>query len=465
MPRTRTITAEALLRLGPEALAGVLIEHAGADPILRKKLRMLLAAKEGAGDLIAELGKRIRTIGRSRSFVDWEKRKGLVQELAHLRATIVDTLASQEGRAAADLMWQFLGIADNVLARTDDSGGRVDDVFGQAMEDLGRLCAGLPERDPIAIARRVLAIVDGDGFGSSGTVIQHLSDALGCEGRAELREVTETAIAALPKASTDEGWQIDSRRRQLARRLAILADLENDVDGYIAALSQGAMETAFAADIAERLIGAGRPAEALEWLKRSRRPFEDEDTAQIDLQVQALEALGKSDDAQEVRWAYFRKTLNAEYLRAYLKRLPDFADFEAERKAFEIAAVHRSAETALAFFVTWPNLLRADQLVRARLTELGGAAYYTLRPAAEALEEKYPAAATGLYRRMVESVLDRGSSKQYSYAARDLRSCARLADRLAAEPGVEDHEGFMTRLNQRHGRKYGFWGLMKEPGS
>ena len=98
------------------------------------------------------------------------------------------------------------------------------------------------------------------------------------------------------------------------------------------------METAFAADIAERLIGAGRPAEALEWLKRSRRPFDDEDTAQIDLQVQALEALGKSDDAQEARWAYFGKTLNAGYLRAYLKRLPDFADFEAERKAFEIAA-------------------------------------------------------------------------------------------------------------------------------
>ena len=96
---------------------------------------------------------------------------------------------------------------------------------------------------------------------------------------------------------------------------------------------------------------------------------------------------------------------------------------------------------------------------------MDGAAYDTLRPAAEALEEKYPAAATRLYRRMAESVLDRGSSKQYPYAARDVRSCARLADRLAAEPGVEDHEGFMMRLNKRHGRKYGFWRLMKEPRS
>jgi hypothetical protein len=63
---------------------------------------------------------------------------------------------------------------------------------------------------------------------------------------------------------------------------------------------------------------------------------------------------------------------------------------------------------------------------------------------------------------MVEDVLDRGASKQYPYAARDLLSCARLADRLGAEPGIEDHAGFMTRLNKQHGRKYGFWGLIKD---
>ena len=32
-------------------------------------------------------------------------------------------------------------------------------------------------------------------------------------------------------------------------------------------------------------------------------------------------------------------------------RLPDFADFEAEQKAFEIAAKHRSADTALCVFI------------------------------------------------------------------------------------------------------------------
>jgi uncharacterized Zn finger protein len=73
------------------------------------------------------------------------------------------------------------------------------------------------------------------------------------------------------------------------------------------------------------------------------------------------------------------------------------------------------------------------------------------------LEEKYPAAASLLYRRMVESVLNRGSSKQYPYAAEDLQSCCRLAERVAGDNEIESHATFLARLKKAHGRKYGFW--------
>ena len=99
--------------------------------------------------------------------------------------------------------------------------------------------------------------------------------------------------------------------------------------------------------------------------------------------------------------------------------------------------------------------------MRLREKELDGGAYYKVRPAAEALEDNYPAGATRLYRRMVESVLHRGSSKQYPYAARDLQSCIRLYPRIADESDIEKHATFMARLQQLHGRKPGFWGLMK----
>ena len=70
MARTKTVTPESLAALGAEALAEVLIAHAATDPALRKKLGMLLAGTEGPGKLAAEIDKRIKTIGRSRSFVD-----------------------------------------------------------------------------------------------------------------------------------------------------------------------------------------------------------------------------------------------------------------------------------------------------------------------------------------------------------------------------------------------------------
>jgi len=457
--RTR-ITPETLEAMGAPALASLLVDHAKVDPVLRRKLQLLLASREGSDKLVAEIEKRIRTIGRSKSHITWERTKDIVQELDHLRETIAGQLASQDPTAAVERMWDFIGIADDVLERTGDNYGTLEEIFGQAMVDLGRLRADDPGSDPTELARRVLSIVEGDGFGSSGAVIRHLSEALGPRGRAEIRAASKTALAAVPKSEAADRWQLEERRHHLAHRLALLADIEGNVDDYIAAMREGGMEAAYAPDIAERLIRAGRSGEAIDWLKRSKRPFDDDDTAHIDLMIEALEALGKKDEAQDARWRYFEKTLNVDSLRAYLKRLPDFEDFEAERKAFEVAAKHRSVETALEFFVAWPNVQRADEIVRLREKELDGGAYYKLRPAAEALEDKYPAAATRLYRCMVESVLHRGSSKQYPYAARDLQSCIRLAPRVADEARLEKHATFIARLQESHGRKHGFWGLM-----
>lgn len=60
-----------------------------------------------------------------------------------------------------------------------------------------------------------------------------------------------------------------------------------------------------------------------------------------------------------------------------------------------------------------------------------------LKSNAEALEPRYPEAASLLYRRVVESVLERVSSKQYPYAARDLASCIRRVAQLP-QPGSSE---------------------------
>jgi len=110
--------------------------------------------------------------------------------------------------------------------------------------------------------------------------------------------------------------------------------------------------------------------------------------------------------------------------------------------------------------VASPNLKAADHLVRDHRDELDGGQYFRLRPAAETLAEKYPAAATLLHRTLAEDVLRRASSRQYQYAVRDVKVCADLAAYLPDEADLETHEAFMMRLRREHPRKIGFWLLL-----
>jgi thioesterase domain-containing protein len=460
MAGPKSITPDSLASLGAPALAAALVEHAEGDPILRKKLRMLLAGTEGPAKLAAELAKRIQTIGRSRSVVDWEKAKALARELDHIRTTLRTTLAVQRPDVAIERLWDFIGIADRVLARVADGASIIEDVFGAALDDLGQLIAADPDRDTAALVRRVRALWDGEGFGSDADVVAHFGDALGAGGRAALRRATETALAALPPPRPDTHWHGGSQRWSLARRLMILADLDRDPDAYVAAVRAAGAEDRLASDIAERLIEAGRPGEALDWLDTPRRRYEGEQHSDVDLRIAALAALGRTDAVLALRWATFEQGLSAEHLRAHLKALPDFEDFQAEQKALAIAAQHDSAELALEFLVGWPALDRAATLVRDRLGALDGRAYEILRPAAEALEEKYPDAATLLYRHLVDSVLDRASTRQYPYAARDLVSATSVAGRLPPDAQIESGPAYLAKLRRQHGRKHGFWALI-----
>ena len=243
--RTR-ITTESLETMGAPALASLLVDHAKVDPVLRRKLRLLLASKEGSGKLVAEIEKRIRTIRRSKSHIGWERTKDVVQELDHLRETIAGQLASQDRMEAVERMWGFIGIADDALERTGDNYDTIEEVFGQTMIDLGRLCADDTGSDPTELARRVLSIVEGDGYGLLGGHDPDLSEALGPSGRTEIRAATKKALAAVSKSEAADRWQVDERRRHLARRLALLADIAGDVDDYISAMREGGMEAAYA---------------------------------------------------------------------------------------------------------------------------------------------------------------------------------------------------------------------------
>ena len=471
------VNRDNLESLGATRLAELLLELAENDAAVRRRLRLELAATAAPHSVAAEVRKRLAQIARADSFVDGRKIRELVADLETQRRTIVDRVAKIDAAEALELMWRFMDMADSVQERCDDSNGVVGDVFRAACGDLG-LLAQAAKPDPVALSDRAFAALNENGYGQYDDLIEALAPVLGRNGldhlKARFIELSKTPVEKPPSDKrTVIGWsmrgplyedEIETHSRESTIRLALqeIADAQGDVDAFIAQYDKKTRKVpTIAAEIARRLLAADRAEDALRTLEavehgRNEWPdFEWED-ARID----TLEALGRSDEAQAARWSCFERALSSEHLRAYVKRLPDFDDVEAEERALDHAERHESVIEALAFLIAWPALERAARLVIRRAGELDGDHYEILSPAADALAGKHPLAATLVLRAMIDFTLAKARSSRYRHAARHFMECAGLASSIRDFGAVETHDAYAARLMAEHGRKSGFWSLI-----
>lgn len=479
MASKKTLNAKNLEALGAERLAGLLMELGTGDAALKRRLRMELAA-EDPGELARQIRKRLNSIDRSRSFIDWRGARGLAKDLDTQRQAIVEKVAKAEPGEALELLWRFMALATSIFERSDDGGGTIIGVFHEACENIGEVAVSA-KVDPADLADRVYDALVVNDYGQYDDLIGIAAPALGQSGLEHLKQ-RMTALSNEPVRRPPEnerraigygpGGPIyedemaeHSRRSTVDLALQDIADAQGDVDAFIAQYDEKTRRVPkIAAEIGQRLLAAGRAEEALAIVEAAehRKPgdwgwpdFEWED-ARID----ALEALGRGDDAQKVRWNCFERSLSSSHLRAYLKTLPDFEDVEVEERALDHAERHESLLQALAFLVSWPALHRAARLVTRRAGELDGDHYEILSPAADALAGKHPLAATLVLRAMIDFTLAKARSSRYRHAARHLMECASLASSIVDYGAFETHEAYAARLKAKHGRKSAFWSLI-----
>jgi len=450
---TRKLDVDILVALGPERLAELILAQADADPVFARTVRMALTAKDDAEALAHEIDKRLKTIRRSRGFVEWDKVKPLARELNQLRQTIAGPLAQASPDRAVEQMRLFLSIAESIFERVDDSSGVIGMVFRNAGEDLGRLWGHSHAGDVETLAAEVLQLIETDDYGVFDELLDAISPALGRDGRAVMRRLL---VARQSEAPADRQRHYDFRVGWL---LPKLADLDDDVDAYIATVDQTRQNALLNAEVAKRLIAHDRAGEALEWIEAPTDRGHN-DRALAALKLQALEKLKRKDEAQSQRRLIFERWLDADALRAWLKALPAFEDFEAEQGALDYVR-DQEPLLALAFLIGWPDLMRAARLVRDHHAQMDGRAYDVLRPSAETLSASDPVAATLLYRRLVTGVLDRANSKYYPYAARDLAAASSLADLISDDRSLVSHSDWVAELRRAHSRKVGFWSLIR----
>ena len=474
MAAGKTLNAANLEGLGAALLAELLIEISKGNAAAQRRLRLALAGSAGADEAARSVAKRLASIARAKTWLDWQKIKPFVAELEAQRRAILELVAPSDPREAFDLLWRLVSCAESVFARTDDGSGHLAAAFHAATRDLGPLAqrASLPPED---LSGRVVRVLTADRHGAWDELIPILSPQLGTAGLNMVRSAMRAwqAEPTPPPAAGERrviGWassgpihfyEVQSRHRRHTATVVLqqIADALGDVDGFIEQFDERARGVpAVAASIARRLLAAGRVPEARAALervdaqRRERASLEWEEA-----HVDVLEALGRSEEAQTFRWERFLATLNAAHLRAYLKRLDDFDDVEAEESALAHALTFGDVHQALAFLLTWPDLRRANELVLGRAAAFNGDLYELLSPAAEALDDKHPLAATLLRRAVIEFTLSAGRSSRYKHAARHLRDCRAAAERVADSGSATDHATFERALRAAHGRKTGFW--------
>ncbi len=468
----KTLNKKNLIALGADNLAELLLEISRGNAAQQRRLRMELSANAGAADVARDIRKRFATIRRSTAFVSWRQQSAFARELADLIGMIQARVVPDDPGEAFELLWAFLQLAPSIFERSDDSNGTIGGVMSDAMEALSDLAPQL-NVDSTILADRVFEALQDNGYGEFDGAIPALAEAFGSDGLAQLKTLAQTAEAT-PLIEADlarydfvddperqREMAFEARNRSAGMILQDVADLEGDVDAYMARYSAEQLTFhTIAPDVAQRLLAAGRAEDALKIVTNARdgdrrSPFETPKLNQV--HVECLDALGRGDEARDSLWQEFCQTLSADSLRQHLRRLPDFEDIETEDCARTLAMAHPDMMTALGFFLEWPDLRSAAALLETRNAELEGNAYYHLTPAANALEADHPLAATLARRAMIFDALKNNRSKRYGYAATHLAECGASDGQISDYQTHPTHSAFIEELRKLHPRKSAFW--------
>ena len=280
-----------------------------------------------------------------------------------------------------------------------------------------------------------------------------------------LLERRDAHLTADKRAAVAAG-HFDYTLSGISLALRDIADCEGDVDAFINTYQvRDLTNPKFVSEIAVRLVKARRAKEALTYLDRAAPSAANRHFGQTewtDARISALDALKRHDEAQALRLSLFETQLSARHLRAYLDHLPDFDDVEAEQAALETVVSCSNVHVALAFLIKWPDHQRAARLVQTRFKEIDGDHYELLDPAADALQSKHALAAVLLRRALIDFTLLNGRSTRYKHAARHVEEIKSLNAQIKDYGGFETHDQFMARLKATHGRKTGFWPLLRD---
>jgi len=453
------LDTKGLTGLGLEKLVEILLEEAASNKALKARLTTALAGQSGPEEIARLIDRRLDALEKARTGINSARARDLAVELAGLMRNIQSELGVTDGFAAFERLIRLLGLADRIGERLRADSVKLMNVFTDVAVATAELVASLSETAQIRAVPLLERERSRDRYGAR---MEFFADIL-CGLSVPAAEAWQRLL--------EDQLKIADPAFKAARLLQRLFVARGNLDGIIALEQSKPDNRRDTFGLAGMLLSAGRLAEALEWIRKpvagTRIVYINGMAAGVGAEFQAeqrrmleadiLDALKQREPAQALRWTAFLETFDPDVLRRYIARLDDFAEFAEFDKAVAAVRASKRIYDALLFLVEWPKLDAAAEHVLANAKKWDGDLYEFLVPAADALAETQPLAATLLYRVLVSHILDRGISAAYEHAARYMRALATLSLSLPDKPPFIDHAAYVGDLQSRHGRKFGFW--------
>ena len=307
-----TLNAERLEALGAECLAELLVQITTGDAAIERRL-LELASAAAPRQAAREVRRRLDFIGRSRTYIDADRRDAFIADIENQRRTIREQVARNDPGEALDLLWQLTALANSVIIRCDNRDDAVLDAFRAACHDLAEIAAeSRPDREKLA--DQTLQAICANSFGQYADLIIMLAPALEHDGLEHLKaRVHEMAQRSVPVPPDNERTVISygpagpvhaddldrfDNELLVLRALEDIADAQGDVDAYIALQGEASRTVpAVAAEIARRLLAVGRTKEAWEAVNMTVDRRDRRSEVWPSTRAEVIEWLGSSEEA------------------------------------------------------------------------------------------------------------------------------------------------------------------------
>ena len=220
---------------------------------------------------------------------------------------------------------------------------------------------------------------------------------------------------------------------------------------------------AYSIKIAELYLKSGQAEKALEYLPDFNAPAWNASGDRV--RLQALESLGRKDEANAKRLKNVAKYPSSYTVSEYLKNL-DATETETAKERLRTVILESSISpiTRAEALIELGDTADAAEMICQNAAAVKEESYYAQSDLAKKLDAQEPVAATILYRGAVEQTLAEAKPKNYRYAVSYLKKLQKLEVLIQDWQGQEAHASWWTQTHAKHALKTSLTRELKKAG-